>query len=127
MGCSDSQAQQPKNAAPKYDQVAGHGSVKFTGDRVTKTTSAAEVKNYQLVFSKEADATGVQQLKPYCPIFYGSEPNKEDDTKASITMENLLFGLENASFIDLKMGTSTITQNTKKKGQSEIDRRTKKD
>ena len=44
-----------------------------------------------------------------------------------ITVENLLYGLEKGSFIDIKMGTSTITRNTKKKGAEEIKRRNEKD
>ena len=39
----------------------------------------------------------------------------------------MLFSVPNASFIDIKIGTSTITLNTLAKGESEIARRTAKD
>lgn len=46
------------------------------------------------------------KLRPFTPIFYSA--NKEEDTW-QIEIENLLFGRENASFIDIKLGTTTLT------------------
>ena len=63
----------------------------------------------------------LRKLKPFVPLFYG----KVGDTE--IKIENLLQMTPDASFMDLKLGTSTITLNTIKKGQAEIDRRIAKD
>lgn len=68
----------------------------------------------------------LQELKQFVPKFYGSQSN-EDKTETKIGLENLLNPAPNASYMDIKLGTSTITINTLKKGEQEIARRTAKD
>ena len=63
-------------------------------------------------------------MKPFVSKFYRSFTQ---DGAQWIEIENLLHKAPNASFMDIKLGTSTITQNTLKKGQAEIDRRNEKD
>ena len=67
----------------------------------------------------------LQELKPFVPAFYGERTSEEG--KSEIGLENLLGAAPNASFMDIKLGTSTITLNTLSKGQGEIARRTAKD
>ena len=43
------------------------------------------------------------------PKFYGAK-KIEGSQKWKVTLENLLYGLENGSFIDIKLGTSTLNQ-----------------
>ena len=55
----------------------------------------------------------MQKLKPYVSKFYRTFAQ---DGSIMIEIENLLARAPNASFMDIKLGTSTITVNTLKKG-----------
>ena len=48
------------------------------------------------------------KLRPFVPEFYGAEDTGKKG-KWTITVENLLDEKENASYADLKLGTSTLT------------------
>lgn len=84
--------------------------------------------NYEKIFFKgqaeSQEDISLQMLKSYVPQYYGQV---EENGEKKIEIENLLHKAPNASFMDIKLGTSTITLNTAAKGQSEIERRTAKD
>lgn len=130
MGCSTAKAKVPVSKNDKNQQVAGHaGAIKFVGDKLQKKCNAEEVNNYQAIYSTETfqaskEALSLQKMKPFVSKFYRSFTQ---DGAQWIEIENLLHKAPNASFMDIKLGTSTITQNTLKKGQAEIDRRNEKD
>ena len=48
------------------------------------------------------------KLRPFVAQFYGAR-KIENKEKWMITIENLLYGKEHGSFIDIKLGTSTLT------------------
>ena len=52
-------------------------------------------------------------LKSFVPQYYGQV---EENGENKIELENLLHRAPNASFMDIKLGTSTITMNTESKG-----------
>ena len=52
-------------------------------------------------------------MRPFVPKFYGMERLSDKSNKCKITIENLLYGKENGSFIDIKLGTSTLTKGSK--------------
>ena len=47
------------------------------------------------------------------PKFF--EANVEND-KCTITIENLLYGKENGSYADIKLGTTTVTLDAERRG-----------
>ena len=94
----------------KYEQAGGHGGgVKFTGDRVTKETKLEEVINYRKIFNEFEPPTSLTKMREFLPKYHDDGPHEKDAEKWMITVENLLFGKENGSFVDLKLGTSTLT------------------
>ena len=58
------------------------------------------------IFNDEKE-TSLTLLRPYVPKLYGIEQDKSGKWK--ICIENLLYGLENGSYVDIKLGTSTLT------------------
>lgn len=64
-------------------------------------------------------------LKPFVPVFFGGKNG--EDGKTVISMENLLREATDPAFMDVKMGTETVTMNTRQKGEKEIQRRLDKD
>ena len=83
--------------------------MKFSGDRVTKVTKLEEVINYRKIFDDHAAPTSLTKMRQFLPMYHDDFPNEDDCEKWMITVENLLYGMENGSFIDLKLGTSTLT------------------
>ena len=69
--------------------------------------------NYQEIFSLKEANTSLQRIKPFVPQMFDCQTEHEPYT---ITLENLLFGKENASFVDVKLGTSTVTLDAQKRG-----------
>ena len=95
--------------ASMYSQAGGHdNTIVFEGDRLMKMTKESEALNYQLIFD-DNEQTSLTKLRPFVAEFYGAK-KLEDGKKWRIELENLLYGLENASYIDIKLGTSTLTQ-----------------
>lgn len=85
-----------------YKQAGGHcGNFVFEGNKMTKKTKPSEVENYERIFRDDP------KFKKLIPHFYGSK--KGDDHVCHIMTENLLYGRENASYMDIKLGTSTCT------------------
>ena len=80
----------------------------YDGDRLTKVTKIKEVISYRKIFCDEKE-TSLTKLRPFVPKFYGAEINENDSDKCTITIENLLYGKEKGSSIDIKLGTSTLT------------------
>ena len=62
--------------------------------------------NYKQIFESEEE-NSLTKLRPLLPEFYWAKKTKGGD-KWKICIENLLYGLENGSFIDIKLGTSTL-------------------
>ena len=95
----------------KYGQAAGHDDgIKFSGDRVTKVTKIDEVINYRAIFDDYCKPNTLTTLRKFLPMYYDDRQNEDSrGEKWDITVENLLYGKENGSFIDLKLGTSTLT------------------
>ena len=92
-----------------YSQAGGHdNTIVFEGERLTKITKESEVLTYQQIFDDD-EQTSLTKLRPFVAEFYGTK-KLEGGKKWSIELDNLLYGLENASFIDIKLGTSTLTQ-----------------
>ena len=79
------------------------------GDRVTKVTKLEEVINYRKIFDEHGEQTSLSKMRQFLPMYYDDNENEENCEMWNITVENLLFGKENGSFIDLKLGTSTLT------------------
>ena len=52
-------------------------------------------------------------MRPFVPEMFGCQNEYEPYT---ITLENLLYGKENASFVDIKLGTSTVTLDAQRRG-----------
>ena len=68
----------------------------------------------------EETKTSLEKLQPFVPRFYGGdESGGIESGKCKITLENLLFGRENACFVDIKLGTSTLTLDGRRKGRNE--------
>ena len=64
--------------------------------------------NYLHIFD-ECNDDSRTKLQPFLPLFYSAQ-QKKDSQKWSLCIENLLYGKENGSYIDIKLGTSTLTQ-----------------
>ena len=120
MGCGGSKSKGggASNTVPKastaYEQADGHpGTIKFNGDRITKKTKQSEVQNYNAIFYEPEEGeteTSLMKMKPLVPAFYGGQAIENDPKDMwEMTIENLLYGKENASFMDVKMGTSSAT------------------
>ena len=45
-------------------------------------------------------------MKEFIPEYFGSAGNEEEPT---MKLQNLLYGLENGSFMDIKLGTDALT------------------
>ena len=107
-----------------YVQMGGHeGALKFDGDKITKVCNLEEIENYRNIFpsdkledlENEENKTSLEKMAPFVPRFIGADDSggrglkPDGNGKCKITLENLLFGRENASFVDIKLGTSTLT------------------
>ena len=70
----------------------------------------------------------MEKLQSFVPRFFGGDDSGGSEAgKCKITLENLLFGRENASFIDIKLGTSTVTLDCRVRGAEAVERREKHD
>mmetsp|Transcript_1594 Transcript_1594/g.2266 ORF Transcript_1594/g.2266 Transcript_1594/m.2266 type:complete len:249 (+) Transcript_1594:82-828(+) len=88
-----------KNSA--YKQAGGHeGNIVFDGNKITKKTKLSEVENYERIFREDP------KFQKLIPHFYGATKGEKD---CRMTTENLLYGRENASYMDIKLGTSSCT------------------
>ena len=79
---------------------------------MTKKTSPAEILVYEkmnqpLQENLSQEDLALKDLSKFTPKFYRKF---ERDGNLFIEVENLLAGAPNASFADIKMGTSTVTQ-----------------
>ena len=89
-----------------YSQAAGHSkTMAFQADKIEKVTKESEAKNYHNIFNN--DDSSLSKLQPFLPKFYWSKDM--GGGKHMICIENLLYGIENGSIIDIKLGTSTLT------------------
>lgn len=129
MGCFESRGEPVPLEKPI--QVAGHpGAIKFDGQKLHKKCGEAEISNYEAIFADPTafkytkEQRALQQMRHFVPKYYGSY---EENGEKKIMIENMLHEAPNASFIDIKLGTSTVTLNTLKKGAEEIARRELKD
>ena len=57
--------------------------------------------------------SSLQRMRPFVPLYFKSDLKS---IPCNITLENLLYGKENGSFIDIKLGQSTVTQDCIKRG-----------
>ena len=117
MGCASSKEKGNKGKQKgniehqnsTYEQAGGHGGgVAFTGDRVTKVTKIEEVISYRKIFD-EYETSSLTKMQQFLPKYYDDNPIEEDPEMWNLTVENLLYGKEKGSFIDMKLGTSTLT------------------
>ena len=65
--------------------------------------------NYRKIFDDHEVPTSLTKMREFLPKYHDDGPHEKDPEKWMITVENLLFGKENGSFVDLKLGTSTLT------------------
>ena len=106
----------------KFEAVGGHeGGVVFNGSKLTKKTNAPEVKVYEKINSAQdaglSDEDAVlRELARFTPGYFGSH---EQEGQLYIEIENLLFDAPYANFVDIKMGTSTVTQQVRDKGDEQ--------
>lgn len=99
---SDEKEEDKNNSNDAYKQAGGHeGNVVFDGNKMTKTTKLSEVENYERIFKEDT------KFQKFLPHFYEATKNK--DGVCHMTSENLLYGRENASYMDIKLGTSSCT------------------
>ena len=52
------------------------------------------------------------KLRPFVPKYYGADMNASAGGKIDMTIENLLHGFDNGSYVDIKLGSSTLTMNS---------------
>ena len=110
--------------------VGGHADkIKFDGDKLVKETYGTEPMMYRAINGvslpddhklTENQISQVGDLKKWTPKYFSSEGG-------TIVIENMLTGHEGASIMDLKIGTSSCTLNTKSKGEKGIERAKEKD
>ena len=85
------------------------------GDKaLVKVTNKYEVDAYENIFTADRSDPRYetnQLFHSFLPKYYGNFTNQ--DGKVNIKLENLLVGKPNANILDLKMGTTSITCNTK--------------
>lgn len=117
-------------------QAAGHaGSFKFDGAILRKLTSEAEANNYKAANSEPSQALDeysveMRKLRSLMPKFHSIE-KQADSKKWQLAIENCLAfdgkPSETCSFMDIKLGTSTLTINGEAKGADFIANRQTKD
>ena len=96
---------------PTQLALGGHiEKISIDGNEVVKGTHKTEIDFYLEAFS-DAASDDLHEFAKFLPNFFGAP----DDS--SIRIENVLKGLKNPSVIDIKMGTSTVTFNTRSKGE----------
>ena len=75
---------------------------------MTKVTKLEEVISYRKIFD-DYEKSSLTKMREFLPMYYDDSPFEKDPEKWYITVENLLYGKEKGSFIDMKLGTSTLT------------------
>lgn len=105
------------------NQIGGHAyAFVWSDDKITKKTQQIEIDTYLKINSERSEEDSpelqsLQKLKPFVPAFYGG---KVEDGVVTIQIENLLQGTKDPAFMDIKLGTDTITMNTRKEGEAAI-------
>ena len=109
--------------------VGGHpGRIEFDGNKLIKQTMECELMVYRAINGVSIDGddkltddarSQLEKLKDLTPIYYSSEGD-------TIVIENMLYGHEGATFMDLKLGTSRYTLHAKNR-QKDTVARAKKD
>ncbi|CDW72872.1 UNKNOWN [Stylonychia lemnae] len=92
----------------KYDPEHGNKVL-------AKKTNQFEIEAYQKIYIDDENHPHYKAniiFRNFLPKYHG---HHEEDGEIHIKLDNLMFGMENASILDLKMGTSSITVNTPKK------------
>ena len=128
MGCAGSKGGQSTKGGPKpkpkseaYEQAGGHaGGIVFDGEKITKQTKKSEVDNYKAINEISEDGeTSLNKLKPFVSTYYDAKEIENDEKgKWSITIQNLLYGKEKGSFMDIKLGTSSETEGASEEKQA---------
>ena len=96
----------------QFDQAGGHaGGIIYDGEKMIKKTKPSEIENYSKIFD-DSEETSLTKLRPFVPKYYGADLTASSGGKIDMTIENLLHGLENGSYIDIKLGSSTLTMNS---------------
>jgi hypothetical protein len=132
----------------EHGVVGGHAEMlRFDGDKLIKTAPVEEAIIYRLAndmsLVNDPDFTAtqraqVQKMGKWFPKFYGAknlgetamlgEKNKARvQNMSEITMENARYGREDGNYMDIKIGTSTVTKWAATKGQKYLDARHQKD
>ena len=107
--CTDPESQ----TNPEYEQAAGHNQcMKYDGKLLKKETRVTEAENYELIFD-DMQETSLKGMRPFVPHLYGVNDTGNSKMK-EIVIENLLYGLEYGSFVDMKLGTNTLTKGKEK-------------
>ena len=144
MGCSQStniSSTKKKSDVAKSDvhedQVAGHvGSLRFDGNELYKIGAPIEAKHYKYINSPAVEGDDFQNalvlFVPIAPKFYGSKDVEVNGKqRVELCIENLNCNNDvvstTCSFMDIKMGTSTLTHNGISKGEAFIKDRAAKD
>jgi hypothetical protein len=128
--------------------VGGHAEMlRFEGDKLIKTAPVEEAIMYRLAndlsLVNDPDFTAaqraqVQKMGKWFPKFYeaknlgetamlGEKNKSRVQNMSEITMENARYGREDGNYMDIKIGTSTVTKWAATKGQKYLDARNQKD
>jgi hypothetical protein len=144
MGCAQStnaSSTKKKSEGSKpgvhEDQVAGHvGSLRFDGNKLYKIGAPIEAKHYKLINSTDELNDDFHKalvlFAPITPKFYGSKDVEVNGKqRVELCIENLNCNDDivstTCSFMDIKIGTSTLTHNGISKGEAFIKDRAAKD
>ena len=119
------------------DQVAGHvGTIRFDGHKLYKIGANAEASHYKYINSPPVIGDDFHNalvlLAPITSKYYGSvEIESHGKKRVESCIENLHCNQDvvssTCSIMDIKMGTSTLTQNRINKGEDFIKQRTLED
>ena len=60
--------------------------------------------------------TSLQRMRPFVPNFIDANEKYDKGTFCTITLENLLYGKENGSYADIKLGVTTVTVDAIRRG-----------
>ena len=105
----------------------------FHGSTIFKETYQSEAKNYCLIYSEQkkikdgdniaqavAEEHSLRALRRFVPNFLGFSAV---GSKVRLELENLLFSAPNANIMDVKLGTTLITEHAREKGPDWVKHR----
>lgn len=110
-----------KKTSEAQSALGGHvDNIKISGAEVIKGTKQSEIDFYSEAFADSAPKE-LKAILKFLPDYYGTVDGNK------IRIENALKGLHEPNVMDIKIGTSTLTFNTRGKGEAGIEAKKKKD